>query len=107
MTFDNLHRVFIAGGLGNSLDIEKAITVGLFPDLPVDRFTFMGNSAVTGAKMCLLSRDAQKKAEEIARKMTYVELSVEPEFMNNYTASLFLPHTNINLFPSVKKRLSI
>ncbi|MFB0526065.1 MAG: ASKHA domain-containing protein [bacterium] len=99
----DLEQVFIAGGLGTALDVEKAIMIGLLPDLPQEKFTFIGNSAIAGTKMCLLSQEAMRKAEKIAGRMTYVDLSTEPEFMNNYTASLFLPHTDINLFPSVKK----
>jgi len=106
LSFQNLEQVFIAGGLGTALDVEKAIMIGLLPDLPPEKFTFIGNSAIAGTKMCLLSQEAMRKAEKIAGRMTYVDLSTEPEFMNNYTASLFLPHTDINLFPSVKKLIS-
>ena len=106
LNFDNLNKIFIAGGLGNSLDIEKAISIGLFPDLPLEKFVFIGNSAISGAKMCLLSGEAMSKTKEIADKMAYIELSVYHEFMNNYTASLFFPHTNIELFPTVKKKLA-
>ena len=81
--------------------------IGLFPDLPIEKFVFIGNSSVTGARMCLLSQEAVKRTEDIANKMTYVELSVDPDFMNNYTASLFFPHTNIDLFPNVKKKYSL
>ncbi|MCK4802217.1 DUF4445 domain-containing protein [bacterium] len=103
LSFQDLEQVFVAGGLGTALDVEKAIMIGLLPDLPPEKFTFIGNSAIAGTRMCLLSHEAMRKAEKIAGKMTYVDLSTEPEFMNNYTASLFLPHTDINLFPSVKK----
>ncbi|MDD5688451.1 MAG: ASKHA domain-containing protein [Elusimicrobia bacterium] len=103
--FNNLDRVIIAGGLGNALDIEKSIMIGLLPDLPKEKFIFIGNGSITGAKMCLLSQDAMKKAEELAQKMTYIDLSENSEFMNNYTASLFLPHTDMDLFPNVKSRI--
>ncbi len=102
LNFRDLEQVFIAGGLGTALDVEKAIMIGLLPDIPLERFTFIGNSAIAGTRMCLLSQEAMRKAEKIAGRMTYVDLSTEPEFMNNYTASLFLPHTDISLFPSVK-----
>ncbi len=107
LTYDNIDKIIIAGGLGNSLNIEKAIMIGLFPDIPVEKYVFIGNSSVSGAKMCLLSQEAVKKADEIANKITYLELSVDPDFMNNYTASLFFPHTNIDLFPNVKKKLDL
>jgi len=103
LTSQDLEQVFVAGGLGTALDVEKAIMIGLLPDLPLEKFTFVGNSAIAGTRMCLLSQEAMRKAEKIAGKMTYIDLSTDPEFMNNYTASLFLPHTDISLFPSVKK----
>ncbi|MDO8735382.1 MAG: ASKHA domain-containing protein, partial [Elusimicrobiota bacterium] len=104
--FHQLSRIIIAGGLGNALNIEKSIILGLLPDLPKEKFSFIGNGSITGAKMCLLSQSAMQKAEEIAQKMTYIDLSTDNEFMNSYTASLFLPHTNLDLFPSVKKNRS-
>jgi uncharacterized 2Fe-2S/4Fe-4S cluster protein (DUF4445 family) len=106
LTFNEVKHFFIAGGLGTSLDIEKAIMIGLLPDLPKERFVFIGNSSISGAKLCLLSQDAYEKAEAIARKMTYLDLSTNPEFMNNYSASLFLPHTDIDRFQSVKRLLA-
>jgi uncharacterized 2Fe-2S/4Fe-4S cluster protein (DUF4445 family) len=104
MDFSDIERVFVAGGFGNYLNIEKAITIGLVPDLPLDRFQFMGNSSVAGARIALVSNYAFEKAETIAKKMTYFELSVSHDFMNEFIAALFLPHTNQKLFPSVKGR---
>jgi len=102
----DLKHVFIAGGLGTALNIRSAIDIGLLPDLPEERFEFLGNTSITGAKMCMLSSEAMEKACAIARKMTYLDLSTKPSFMNNYSAALFLPHTDIDLFPTVKKILS-
>jgi len=102
----DIKHVFIAGGLGTALDIRSAINIGLLPDLDEKSFMFLGNTSIAGAKMCLLSSEAMDKAEMIANKMTYLDLSTTPSFMNNYSAALFLPHTDIELFPSVKKVLS-
>jgi uncharacterized 2Fe-2S/4Fe-4S cluster protein (DUF4445 family) len=99
----DVKHVFIAGGLGTALNIRSAINIGLVPDLPEKSFVFLGNTSVTGAKMCLLSSEAMDKAEAIANKMAYLDLSTNALFMNNYSASLFLPHTDIELFPSVKR----
>lgn len=101
----NIKHVFIAGGMGTALNIRSAINIGLLPDLPEDKFEFLGNTSVTGAKMCMLSSEAIKKADSIADKMAYLDLSTSPLFMNSYSASLFLPHTDIESFPSVKKLL--
>ena len=100
--FSNLSKVIIAGGLGNALDIKKSVILGLLPDLPMEKFRFIGNASITGAKMCLLSQEKFNEAKFVAETMTYIDLSTDSEFMNNYTASLFLPHTNLKLFPTVK-----
>jgi len=94
----------VAGGFGNYLNVHKAIRIGLLPDLPIERFQFIGNGSLQGAKMALLSRQAFEAMEKkIAPNMTNFELSTDPEFMNEYTGSLFLPHTDIERFPSVQK----
>ncbi len=96
-----IEKVYIAGGFGNYLNVDKAIILGMLPDLPRDKFSFLGNTSVTGAYLCLLSEDLRKEAEEIASKMTYMELSVSRGFMDEYLSALFLPHTELGLFPTV------
>ena len=104
---EDAEKLYIAGGFGNYLNIEKAIWIGLLPDLPRERFEFIGNSSLTGSRLALLSYDAMVKAREIARRMTYIELSTEPAFMNEYTGALFLPHTDIARFPTVVEKLAL
>ncbi|MFC1631780.1 ASKHA domain-containing protein [Candidatus Omnitrophota bacterium] len=104
LEFKDIEQFYIAGGFGTYLDINKAVTIGLLPDLDRERFVFIGNSSLAGAREILLSYEAKKEAEEIARKMTYIELSVEPAYMDEYVSALFYPHTDLNRFPSVKKR---
>ncbi|MDR3205334.1 MAG: ASKHA domain-containing protein [Deltaproteobacteria bacterium] len=94
----NLERVIIAGGFGRSLNIENAITLGLLPFLPVERFTYIGNSSLTGASMAALSGSVWRKAFEIKQSMTNFELSETPGYMDKYIASLFIPHTDASLF---------
>lgn len=105
LTFSDLENIHISGGFGNYLDVREAITIGLLPDIPVDRFQFIGNGSVQGAKIMLLSRQALAEAESIASMMAYIELSTDPKFMNDYTASLFLPHTDVEKFPSVRSEM--
>jgi uncharacterized 2Fe-2S/4Fe-4S cluster protein (DUF4445 family) len=102
LKFSDLEQLFIAGGFGNYLDLEGSISVGLLPDIPLERIKFIGNSSVTGAKVALLSREALDEVEKIARKMTYIDLSSNNLFMDEYSSALFLPHTNLDLFPSVR-----
>jgi uncharacterized 2Fe-2S/4Fe-4S cluster protein (DUF4445 family) len=101
LDFDSLDRVYIAGSFGRFLDLEQAISIGMIPDLPHERYRFLGNASLTGSYMALVSRAHRRRQLEIARRMTNIELSTEPEYMDRYTAALFLPHTDIGLFPSV------
>ncbi|NQU94715.1 MAG: DUF4445 domain-containing protein [Candidatus Omnitrophica bacterium] len=103
LKFSDLDRIYIAGGFGTFLDIDSAISIGLLPDLDRSKFKFVGNSSLIGSREILLSYDTMKKAEEIARKMTYIELSKDPSYMDEYVSSLFFPHTDLEKFPSVKK----
>ncbi len=102
LDFSQLKKVFIAGGFGTYLDIENAISIGLLPDLARSKFSFIGNSSLAGSRQVLLSYEAMKKADEIARNITYFELSVELGYMEEYMAALFFPHTDLRLFPSLK-----
>ncbi len=100
-----VERIYVAGGFGNYLNVENAIFIGLLPDLPRERYSFVGNTSLTGARLALLSYPAYMKAREIASKMTYIDLSTDPAYMDRFMASLFLPHTDIDLFPSLKNKL--
>ncbi|MEK6652788.1 MAG: ASKHA domain-containing protein [Nitrospirota bacterium] len=104
-TLDSIERIYVAGGFGNYLNVDKAIILGMLPDLPKEKFMFLGNTSIAGAYLCLLSEKLRREAEEIAHKMTYMELSVSRNFMHEYMSALFLPHTDIGLFPTVAKLL--
>lgn len=104
-SFEEVRRVYISGGFGNYVDVGNALAIGLFPDLPLDRFHFIGNGSLNGARMCLASRDALEATEAVAARMTYFDLSTDAKFMGDFTSSLFLPHTDIQKFPSVAKML--
>jgi uncharacterized 2Fe-2S/4Fe-4S cluster protein (DUF4445 family) len=102
LDFEQIEHIYIAGGFGTYLDINKAITIGLLPDLPTKKFKFIGNSSLVGAREILLSYEAMMDAKRIAGKMTYLELSTEPIYMDEYTKALFFPHTDLERFPSSK-----
>ena len=85
------------------MEVEKAIFIGLLPDVAPERVRFIGNSSLTGARMALLSRHALARARSLAKQMTYFELSVDPKFYDEFVAALFLPHTDMDLYPSVKR----
>lgn len=96
-----VQRVLVGGSFGKYINVEKAVQIGLLPDLAWDRFHFLGNTAVLGAYRALLAREQGERLREIARQMTYIELSADNTFYEAFMAALFLPHTEIARFPSV------
>ena len=103
LSFDKLEKIYVAGGFGNYLNIEKAVGIGLLPDIPRERIEFVGNSSLMGARMALLSFHAFEKAVGISQSITNIELSKFALFADEYMASLYLPHIDgERLFPSVK-----
>jgi uncharacterized 2Fe-2S/4Fe-4S cluster protein (DUF4445 family) len=105
LDFDQLANVFIGGGFGRFLDIEKAVMIGLLPDLPRERYRYLGNSSLMGACKTLVSRRSRERQFELCGRITYLELNTNPAYMNQYTGAMFLPHTDIERFPSVKNRM--
>ncbi|MBT3295946.1 MAG: DUF4445 domain-containing protein [Verrucomicrobia bacterium] len=102
MTFSDLAHIYVAGGFGSYLEVPKAIRLGLLPDVDHERFQFIGNASLQGARMALLSQDALAFIrEKIGASMTYLDLSSSPQYMNEYSSCLFLPHTDLERFPSV------
>jgi uncharacterized 2Fe-2S/4Fe-4S cluster protein (DUF4445 family) len=101
---ETVEQVLIGGSFGQYINVEKAIEIGLLPDMPWERFQFLGNTSLKGAYLALL--DHKKKAEisEIANKMTYIELSADNAFYDAFMSALFLPHTDLSLFPTVAQQ---
>ena len=75
----------------------------MLPDLPLETYTSLGNSSLGGATQALTAIDCLAEIDRIRDRITYLELNVNQEFMNRFSAAKFLPHTNRSLFPSVKK----
>ncbi len=96
-----IEQVFVAGGIGSGINMQNAINIGMFPDIPVEYYHYIGNSSLCGAYTMLLSTKAERKVYELAQNMTYLELSTEPGYMDEFVACCFLPHTDSSLFPSV------
>ena len=100
-----VERVLIGGSFGQYINIEKAIQIGLLPDLPWEKFHFLGNTSLRGALLALLDREYRQQITEAAQKMTYLELSADNTFYEAFTSALFLPHTDLSQFPSVAEVL--
>lgn len=97
----DLNKFFVAGTFGTYIDPRSAVTLGMIPDLPLDKYLSLGNTSLEGASKGLLTEDALVRIEQIRKKITYIELNVNQEFMNSFSAARFIPHTDRTLFPSV------
>ena len=95
--------VYVAGGIGSGINMRNAVNIGMFPDIPQEKFHYIGNSSLAGAYTMLLSNEAEKKTYEVASNMTYLELSAVPGYMDEFVAACFIPHTDTTLFPSVNQ----
>jgi uncharacterized 2Fe-2S/4Fe-4S cluster protein (DUF4445 family) len=102
LTLDVVEQVLIGGAFGQYINVEKAIQIGLLPDMPYDSFHFLGNTSIRGAYMALISREMRERVTEVGEMMTYLELSADNTFFDEFNAALFLPHTDAEKFPSVK-----
>ncbi|MDO5346276.1 MAG: corrinoid activation/regeneration protein AcsV [Lachnospiraceae bacterium] len=100
-TVDMIDDVYVAGGIGSGINMENAVNIGMFPDIDLEKFHYIGNSSLSGAYTMLLSSEAEAKVSEISHNMTYLELSNEPTYMDEFVACCFLPHTDATLFPSL------
>jgi len=98
---EDLDMVYLAGGFGNYLNTSQAITIGMLPDVPLEKIQYVGNTSIAGAKTVLLARKALETAEEIANNMTYFDLMSHPGYMDEFIRAKFLPHTDLSLFPSI------
>ena len=97
--------MLVGGSFGKYINVEKAVQIGLLPDMEWSRFEFLGNTAVRGAYQALLDWRRRERITEIANRMTYVELSADNSFYEAFTSALFLPHTDLAKFPSVAAAL--
>jgi uncharacterized 2Fe-2S/4Fe-4S cluster protein (DUF4445 family) len=95
---DDIENVYIAGGIGSGINIEKAVSIGMLPDIPANRYHYLGNTSLCGAYAMAQSQKAVQTIDEIAGNMTYLELSSHPSYMDEFVAACFLPHTNRDLF---------
>lgn len=102
LPLEAVSKILIGGGFGNYLNLKDSIRIGLLPDLPAEFYSFIGNSSLKGAYMALLSRSVFKHSIELGQSMTYLELSDGNEFYDEYVQAMFLPHTDMSLFPSLE-----
>lgn len=97
-----IENVYVAGGIGSGINMENAIRIGMFPDIPVEMYHYLGNTSLAGSYAMLYSTESERKVYEIAQNMTYIELSNVPTYMDEFVAACFVPHTDATLFPSIQ-----
>lgn len=102
VSFGDLKYLYVAGTFGTFIRPEAAITIGMLPDIPIHRYRTLGNSSLGGAMQILQNTDAVDDIDRIRDRITYLELNVNQNFMNRFSAAKFLPHTDRFRFPSVK-----
>ena len=100
MTVDMIDKVYVAGGIGSGINMKNAVNIGMFPDVELEKFQYIGNSSLTGAYAMVISDQAIAKCAEVAANMTYLELSTYPGYMDSFVAACFIPHTDARLFPN-------
>ncbi|MFU8819491.1 MAG: ASKHA domain-containing protein, partial [Desulfurivibrio sp.] len=103
LSMEDLEQVILAGAFGSYLDLDAAITVGLLPEIAAEKIIYVGNGALMGAWMSEMSNHIRRDVVEVVRRMTSFELSEVPAFQEQYTASQFLPHTDLSLFPGARR----
>jgi len=105
LSMDVVEHIILAGGFGSYIDLEKAMVLGLLPEVDPERVTFIGNGSLMGARMSSLTNRIRQDVVSVTQKMTNFELSETPSYMDNYIAAMFLPHTEIEKFPRLQARM--
>jgi uncharacterized 2Fe-2S/4Fe-4S cluster protein (DUF4445 family) len=106
VVLEDAEQILIGGSFGKYINVEKAVQIGLLPDVPWERFQFLGNTSILGAYQSLLNSESRKKVKDIADRMTYIELSADNSFYEAFMSAMFLPHTDLDRFPTVKAALN-
>ncbi|MFC2063653.1 ASKHA domain-containing protein [Chloroflexota bacterium] len=105
VVLEDAEQILIGGSFGKYINVEKAIQIGLLPDVPWERFKFLGNTSIIGAYHALLKSDDRSRITSISQNMTYIELSADNTFYEAFMSAMFLPHTDLDRFPTVKADL--
>ena len=100
MTVEMIDHVYVAGGIGSGINMKNAANIGMLPDVELEKFSYIGNSSLTGAYAMVISDEANAKCTELGANMTYLELSTYPGYMDSFVAACFIPHTDSKLFPN-------
>jgi uncharacterized 2Fe-2S/4Fe-4S cluster protein (DUF4445 family) len=103
---NDIEQIILAGGFGSYVDLEKAMVIGLLPEISPEKVTYVGNSSLLGARMSALTNRIRQEVVGVTNMMTSFELSETPSYMDNYVAALFMPHTDTGRFPKLQARMA-
>jgi len=104
LTTDDISKFYLAGAFGTFVDLESAITIGLYPDIPREKYVALGNSSLEGAKKILLDTESATRMKYFTDNMTYVQFGEVAMFVENMRAAEFIPHTDTEAFPTVMEK---
>jgi len=102
-SFTDIRRVVLAGGFARHIELANAVAMGLLPDIPLDRYRFIGNGSLAGAYLRLIDQTVGPTLDRIAARPEVIELNLDPEFQDAYTCAMLLPNVNDELFPSLRR----
>jgi uncharacterized 2Fe-2S/4Fe-4S cluster protein (DUF4445 family) len=100
VTEKDITKLYLAGAFGNYIDPESARTIGMYPEMPLEKVTFVGNTAGTGARMCLISKEEREYAERISKTVKYLELAADKDFQTEYLNAMYFPHKDLSKYPN-------
>jgi len=106
VSVDALSHLHLSGAFSAHSDLESAITIGIFPDLPRERYSVRSNTSLDGARNLLLDRSRMREARDVAENMYCVQFASVPDFLVRMQAAKFIPHTDMDRFPTIRKRLA-
>ena len=104
---DMLERCYLSGAFAAHSDLESAITVGMFPDLPREKYTVLKNSSLDGARTLLLDRSRLGEVRELAERIYSIQFASIPDFLVRMQAAKFIPHTDLGRFPSMENHFAV
>ncbi|HEX58848.1 MAG TPA: DUF4445 domain-containing protein, partial [Methanomicrobia archaeon] len=105
ITTDDIDELVIAGAFGSYIDPASARTMGMYPEVPLEKIRTIGNAAGTGARMALISREARRKMEKLSNWVKFIEAAIHPDFMKVYPEAMYIPNKNLDLFPETAAML--
>ena len=105
LTASDLSHCYLSGAFPAHSDLESAITIGIFPDLPRENYTVLSNTSLDGARLLLLDHTRLREVQELSQSIYCVQFASIPDFLVRMQAAKFIPHTDLSRYPSIQNLL--